>query len=61
MISISNFDFGQRQREKQASRAQDESDLNQGRSPQDISANNGAFSMMDVANSSIRRRRPIAA
>jgi len=54
-------DFSERRRAKQISRARDESDLREGVVSRDeLRTANGLFSSLDVAASTIRRRRTIA-
>lgn len=61
MLQVSLYDPMERQREKQRSRDQDDRDLRMGAvSRQELGARNGFFSSLDVANSSIRRRRGLA-
>jgi hypothetical protein len=51
----------ERQREKQRSRDQDDRDLREGRvSREEMRLRNSFFSSVDLANSSIRRRRVLA-
>lgn len=60
MPQMSSFSVSDRQRAKEASRAQDESDLREGRvSRAELRAANGVFSSLDLGNSVIRRRSPI--
>ncbi len=57
MSQVNRFSFPDRQRAKEISRAQDESDLNSGMvSREELRAANGVFSSLDIASSSIRRR-----
>ena len=61
MQQLSLYDPMDRQREKQRSREQDDRDLRSGVvSRQELSARNSFFSSLDVAGSSIRRRRVLA-
>lgn len=61
MLQVSLYDPMERQREKQRSRDQDDRDLRLGVvSREELAACNGFFSSLDVAGSSIRRRRILA-
>lgn len=61
MQQVSLYDPMERQREKQRSRDQDDHDLRMGVvSRQELSERNGFFSSLDIAGSSIRRRRILA-
>lgn len=61
MLQVSLYDPMERQREKQRSRDQDDRDLRLGVvSREELSARNGFFSSLDVAGSSVRRRRILA-
>ena len=52
------YDPGERTRQKQAARAQDQADLESGRiSKEDLAARNGFFAGMDVAGSKVIRRK----
>jgi hypothetical protein len=60
MQHIGRYSFSDHQRAKEASRAKDESDLRNGHvSREELRAANGVFSSLDIAASSIRRRRLI--
>jgi hypothetical protein len=57
MVEIRYYDPAERQREKQLSREQDERDLREGRiTARELSAINGVFSALDIANARIVRR-----
>jgi hypothetical protein len=61
MMQVSLYDPMERQREKQRSRDQDDRDLREGRvSREEMRLRNSFFSSVDLANSSIRRRRVLA-
>ncbi|HEX8416599.1 MAG TPA: hypothetical protein VF641_03255 [Methylobacterium sp.] len=61
MQQVSLYDPMERQREKQRSRDQDDRDLRMGVvSHEELSARNGFFSSLNIAGSSIRRRRVLA-
>lgn len=61
MLQVNIYDPMERQREKQRSRDQDDRDLRMGIvSRQELAARNGFFSSLDIAGSSIRRRRGLA-
>lgn len=60
MLQVSQFIPSERQRAKQASRAQDDADLREGRvSRAQLRAENGAFSSLDLSSSSVRRRSAV--
>lgn len=60
MSQMSRYSFSERQRAKEISRAQDESDLRDGIvSREELRAANGLFSSLDIAASSIRRRSAV--
>lgn len=58
MMQLSSYDPRERQREKHLARVQDDCDLREGRLSRDqLRARNGFFSSLDLAGSSVRRRR----
>lgn len=58
MLQVSHYDPIERQREKQRSRDQDDCALREGSvSREELRLRNGFFSSLDLASSSIRRRR----
>lgn len=60
MSQIDRYSVSDRQRAKEASRAQDESDLQSGLvSRAELRAANGVFSSLDLSSSVIRRRSSI--
>ncbi|MBB3862524.1 hypothetical protein GGQ88_003825 [Novosphingobium hassiacum] len=60
MQQNSRYSFSDRQRAKEASRAKDESDLRDGHvSREELRVANGAFSSLNLAAASIRRRQVI--
>lgn len=61
MLQVNLYDPMDRQREKQRSRDQDDRELRMGIvSREELGARNGFFSSLDLAGSSIRRRRALA-
>jgi len=61
MMQVNLFDPIERQREKQRSRDADDRELRMGLvSREELGARNGFFSSLDIAGSSIRRRRILA-
>ena len=57
MSQVNRYSVSERQRAKEISRAQDESDLRNGRvSREELRSANGVLSSLDIAASSVRRR-----
>ena len=61
MLQVSHYDPIEREREKQRARDQDDRALRQGSlSIEELRFRNGFFSSLDLAGSSVRRRRNLA-